>query len=279
METYRLLISLAHPDDEAFGCGGLIALNRRRSIHTTLLCATKGEAGQISSPDLATPANLGAVREQELRTAAAIMGVDDLYFLGYRDSGMAGTPENQHPHAFTNAPAGAVVPRLVRFIRTVRPQVIITFDPTGGYGHPDHIAIHQHTVAAFHAAADPAYNPAQGAPWQAARLLYLAFDRSIFAAVAEDLRDQGLEMPDFGGGEDDASPWPEQPVHYKLDVAATLDQKWAALHSHATQFGPDHPFRRVREPVMRRVFSQEWFEQVWPTPAPVEALNDLFHGL
>ena len=151
-----MLVFFAHPDDEVFSCGGVMALNRQRGIHTTLVCATKGEAGEISSPELADASNLGHVREQELIEAAAHMGIDNLYFLGYRDSGMAGTPENLHPAAFANAPASAVVPRLVHFIRTIQPQIVITFDPTGGYGHPDHIAIHKHAVAAFHAAADPA---------------------------------------------------------------------------------------------------------------------------
>src|SRR5262245_22265858 len=127
----RLIAFFAHPDDEASCCGGVMLLNKIRGIYNVLVCATKGEAGEIASPELAEPATLGLVRERELIEAAHHLDVDELYFLGYRDSGMAGTPANQIPSAYTNASDSAVVARLVRFIRTVKPQVIITFDPTG----------------------------------------------------------------------------------------------------------------------------------------------------
>jgi LmbE family N-acetylglucosaminyl deacetylase len=98
----RLMGIFAHPDDEVFSCGGVMALNKQLGIHNTL-CATKGEAGEISLPELGTPETLGVVREQELREAASHMGVDKLYFLGYRDSGMAGTAENNHPAGTTRS--------------------------------------------------------------------------------------------------------------------------------------------------------------------------------
>src|SRR4051794_12308768 len=95
----------AHPDDEVFSCGGVMLLNRQRGIRNILICTTKGEAGEISSPELATPSNLGQVREQELREAARLLDVDELYFLGYRDSGMVDTADNQNPAAYCNADA------------------------------------------------------------------------------------------------------------------------------------------------------------------------------
>lgn len=273
----RMLMSFAHPDDEAFGCAGVVALNKQRDIYTALICATKGEEGEISSPELATPDNLGQVREQELREAAHIMGVDDLYFLGYRDSGMAGTPANQHPMAFTNADASAVIPRLVRFIRSIRPQVVITFDPTGGYGHPDHIAIHHHTVAAFHAAADPAYDPDLGEPWQAKRLFYPAFRREMFEEMREQLLAQGLEPPAWG--DDGEFPLPDQTVHAEVDIHSVVATKWAALHSHRTQFGSNNPFRLVPEEFILKLISTESFELAWPEAKPSEPFTDLFAGL
>jgi LmbE family N-acetylglucosaminyl deacetylase len=281
--TKRLIAFFAHPDDEAFSCAGVMALNKQRGIHNTLVCATKGEAGEISSPELATPENLGLVREQELVEAARHMGVDDLYFLGYRDSGMAGTPENQNPAAYANAEASAVVPRLVRFIRSIRPQVVITFDPTGGYGHPDHIAIHKHTVAAFHAAADASYAPHLGEPWQAQRLLYPTFRQEMFIKLRDQLIAQGIEAPDWGTNNEDnqngESATAEPPIHAEVDVSAVTHIKWEALKSHRTQIGPNHPFRQVPEEFILQMLGTEWFEQAWPESKPEELYTDLFEGL
>jgi mycothiol S-conjugate amidase len=276
MEQFRMLVFFAHPDDEVFSCGGVMALNRQRGIHATLVCATKGEAGEISSPELADASSLGQVREQELVEAAQHMGIDALHFLGYRDSGMAGTPENLHPAAYMNAPDSAVVPRLVRFIREIRPQVIITFDPTGGYGHPDHIAIHRHAVAAFHAAADPAYDPSLGKPWQAQRLFYPAFRREMFTELSEQLIAQGIEPPQWASEDEDGSEWAEQPIHAQADINVVSAAKWAALQSHRTQFGSNHPFRQVPEEFILRLLSMECFELAWPETKPVQPYMDLF---
>ncbi|MCK4977255.1 MAG: PIG-L family deacetylase, partial [Anaerolineales bacterium] len=118
-----LLAVFAHPDDEAFGTGGTIACYATSGVDVVLVCATRGEAGEISDPIFATPETLGQVREEELRCAADTMGVKDLIFLDYRDSGMAGTPENDDPRAFINAPADAVISTLVGIIRRVQPQI------------------------------------------------------------------------------------------------------------------------------------------------------------
>ncbi len=274
---YRLLAFFAHPDDEVFSCGGVMVLNRVRGIHNTLVCATKGEAGEISSPELATANDLGLVREQELIEAARYMGIDDLYFLGYRDSGMAGTAENQNPAAFANADASAVVPRLVRFIRIIRPQVVITFDPTGGYGHPDHIAIHKHTVAAFQAAADRAYAPELGKPWQAQRLFYPIFRREMFLELRDQLISQGIEPPDWGNQEDEQAD--EHPLHAGVDISSIALAKWTAFKSHRTQFGPQHPFLQVPEEFVLKMLGTEWFELAWPETKPEQPYTDLFAGL
>ncbi len=156
---HSLLAVFAHPDDEAFGTGGTLARYAGEGVAVTLVCATRGEAGEIAEGTGATPETLGEVRENELRCAAETMGVRDVVFLGYCDSGMAGTPENRHPNTFVNTPAEDVVRQLVAIIRRLRPEVVVTFEPNGGYGHPDHIAIHKHTVAAFQAAADSANDP------------------------------------------------------------------------------------------------------------------------
>ncbi len=275
----RMLISFAHPDDEAFSCAGVIKLNQLQGIHTTLVCATKGEAGEISSPDLASPENLGLVRERELREAADHVGVDELIFLGYRDSGMAGTEANAHPNAFMNAPASAVVARLVRLIRNLRPQVVITFDPTGGYGHPDHIASNRHTTAACAVAADPNHAPELGPAWQVQRIFYPTFDRTVFDRLRDQLLAQGEEAPQWGVEEDGEIPFPDQSVDARVDIHAVVQSKWDALFSHVTQFGPDNPFKRVPKEFMLELLHEEWFELAWPDEKPTTPWSSLFEGV
>ena len=277
---HSLMAVFAHPDDEAFGTGGTLARYASAGVKTTLVCATRGEAGEIAEGVDATPETLGAVREGELRCAAETMGVAELIFLDYRDSGMAGSPENAHPAAFVNAPAEEVVPQLVRIIRQVRPEIVVTFEPNGGYGHPDHIAIHKHTVAAFHAAADASRYPEAGPAWQAARLYFTAILRSFFTRMWDQLGALGMDMSQFAWLEDGGDHgWPDEAVTAVIDVSATVDAKWSALNCHRTQFGPGNLFRRLPEPLVKRGMSVEHFALAWPEPAPGLRLPDLFADL
>ncbi len=162
-------------------------------VETGLVCATRGEVGEIADPALATPENLGQVREEEMRLAAEVLGVRNLWFLDYRDSGMAGTPENEDPRAFVRASAAEVVGKLVAIIRQFRPQVLVTFDESGAYGHPDHIAIYRHTTSAFHAAADAVQYPELGPAHAVSKLYYGAFPRSVVREMAEWMKSQNYE--------------------------------------------------------------------------------------
>ena len=275
-----LLALFAHPDDEAFGTGGTIAHYASDGTCVTLVCTTRGEVGEIAEGTGATPETLGEVREGELRCAAETMGISELIFLGYRDSGMVDTSENADPRAYINAPAEEVVPRLVGIIRRVQPQVVITFEPNGGYGHPDHIAIHRHTVAAFHAAADPSRYPEQGPAWQADRLFYTAIPRSFFRRMRDEMAALGMDTSQFdrfeeGGGRG----WPDDQVNVVMDVSATVDEKWDGLNCHRTQFGPSNLFRRLPEPTVKQMMSEEYFALAWPEPEPGLRLADLFDGL
>jgi N-acetyl-1-D-myo-inositol-2-amino-2-deoxy-alpha-D-glucopyranoside deacetylase len=274
-----LLAMFAHPDDEGLGTGGTLAHYATTGIHVALVCATRGEVGEIADRDLATPETLGQVRETELRCAAQTLGVAEVIFLGYRDSGMAGTPENDDPRAFINAPAEEAVARLVGVIRRLRPQVVITFEPNGGYGHPDHMAIHRHAVAAFHAAADPARYPDQGPAWQPARLFYTAIPRSFFLEMRDRLNAMGVDTSQFARFEEDGAGWPDDQVHVALDVRDSVEAKWTALNCHRTQFGPDNLFRRLPHNTMKEMMSREYFALAWPEPEPGLRLPDLFAWL
>jgi LmbE family N-acetylglucosaminyl deacetylase len=279
MMKQTLLAVFAHPDDEAFGTGGSLAHYAAQGTRVVLVCATRGEAGEIADDRLATPETLGAVRENELRCAARTLEISELIFLGYRDSGMAGTPENDDPRALANMPAEEVVPRLVGVMRRVRPDVVVTFEPGGGYGHPDHVAVHRHTVAAFHAAADAARYPEQGEAWEAARLFYAAIPRSFFVKLRERLEARGVDASELARFEQPGVGWPDDQIHVTLDVADKIEAKWAALHCHRTQFGSDHLFRRLPENELKQMMSVEHFALAWPSPEPGLRLADLFAGL
>lgn len=279
-ETHHILALLAHPDDEILGPGGTFALYAAHGTRIDLVCATDGAAGEIADPTLATPDTLAAVRAAELRCAADTLGIQDVILLNYRDSGMAGTPANEHPAAFINAPAAEVVARLVKIIREKRPSILVTFEPFGGYGHPDHIAIHHHTHAAFAAAADPAYRPDLGAPHQADRLFYPIVRRALFEGMQARMAARGMDTSFFADmATRRADAWPDDQVHVTVDVSTALEAKYQAFLCHRTQFGPDNLFRRLPKEDMLPLLQHEYFALAYPTPAAGLHLASLFAPL
>lgn len=255
MTRRALLVALAHPDDETFGTGGLMARAVDEGNRVVIVCATRGEAGEIADPSLATPATLGQVRERELRDAARALGVSDVRFLGFRDSGMAGTPENAHPDALINAAADEVVRRLVREIRDARPDVVVTFEPGGIYGHPDHMAISQHATAAADAAADPARWPEAGAPHRVARVYHVAVPRSALVAWRDLATSQGVQWG-FGDPALIEKALADEDIDASVDVSPWILRKKAAVAAHATQLGT---VEKMPEEFRDKLYSREWF--------------------
>ena len=133
----KLMAIFAHPDDEG-AIASTLAYYANNNVEVTLVCTTKGEVGEISDPALATRETLGEVRAAELQAACDILGIRHLRFLGYRDSGMEGTPENEDPRALVQGDTDVVMGQLVGLIRELQPDIVITFEPFGWYGHPDH---------------------------------------------------------------------------------------------------------------------------------------------
>jgi N-acetyl-1-D-myo-inositol-2-amino-2-deoxy-alpha-D-glucopyranoside deacetylase len=217
--TKRAIAAFAHPDDETFSVGGTLARAVSLGWHVTAICATRGEVGEIAPGTKATPQTLGEVREQELRDACAALGVTDVRFLGYRDSGMDGTPENKDPRAYVNAADDEVVGKLAALFREDPPAVVFTFDESGIYGHPDHKAIHRHATAAFDRAAAPD-----------ARLLYTALPKSVARMIGEQLRAAGVQ-----GGPPGDFGVPDEEVDIRADVSAFAEPKRKAVAAHATQ--------------------------------------------
>jgi LmbE family N-acetylglucosaminyl deacetylase len=280
MSEQKILVCLAHPDDEILGPGGTIARYAQNGTYVELVCATRGEAGEIADPALATPETLAGVREAELRCAAETLGIDRVTFLGYRDSGMAGTDENQRPDAFINAEADEVVAQLVAVIRRLQPQVVITFEPYGGYGHPDHIAIHHHTLAAFEKAGDADYRLDLGRPYQPQRLFYPLVRFAFFQAMKEKMEAYGLETDFFINLEERRGKgWPDDKFNVVMDVSATVARKMAAFACHRTQFGSDNLFRRLPESEMAELLQTEYFALARPELSNGRLLSDLFDGI
>src|SRR5205823_5093990 len=199
MAAGGLLIALAHPDDESL-ISGTIARYASRGLPVTMLCATRGEVGEIAPGTGATRETLGAVREQELRDACRLLGVEDVRFLDHRDSGMQGTPENEDPRSFARADAERVAGEILGVMEQIRPKVVVTWDETGGYGHPDHMAMHRHVSAAFGRMHE---KRAADAP---AALFYMAIPVSEFVRVMTEMRARGIDVGEPpGGGEAVAS--------------------------------------------------------------------------
>ncbi len=274
-----LLAIFAHPDDEILGAGGTLAGLAQRGVHLALVCATRGEVGQIAIPELATPETLGMVREQEMRCSAVALGIKELIFLGYRDSGMAGTEDNEHPDAYINAPNAEVVGQLAGIIRRLRPDIVMTFEPYGGYGHPDHIAVNRHTVEAFQAAGDLNRFPGEGAPWQPKRLFYQILPNYMLAELRDAIAASGGRVDDFDLEKRAREGWPDDQIDVICDVSAHSQAKMEAWECHRTQFGPDSRFRRLPRERMIQLLSKEYFALAGPETAPESPWSDLFANL
>jgi LmbE family N-acetylglucosaminyl deacetylase len=263
LSNLNVLAVFAHPDDEGFGCGGVLAMLVSRGASVTLVCATNGDVGEISDPSLATPETLSEVRQEELRRAMNVTGVQDIRFLGYRDSGMAGTEENNHPNSLFQADPGTVVERLVEIFRSVSPDIVFTHDPSGGYGHPDHVTVYQRTTSAF--------SEALGSTAPKAPLLYyVCFPRSAFRRMWQQMLDSGITPP-FASEEVDTIGSPDEDVTTTLDVTTFVDTKIASLECHQTQLDPNGPFAQMPKEFTREIMSAEYFALAHPENASGEA--------
>jgi mycothiol S-conjugate amidase len=280
----------AHPDDESSKGGATMAKYAAEGVRVVVATFTGGERGDILNPKLAgDPARLGRlagnlaqVRRREMAEAARILGVEQR-FLGFEDSGL---PQGDPPPALPEGsfasldPALAAIP-LAELIREVKPDVLTTYDPSGGYPHPDHVQTHKATMAALDLAADPRFRPEAGAPFAVPKVYY---DQGISAdrieAVHRAMLERGLESPFAGwtarrpGRKSKA-----QRITTRVPVADFFPARDAALRAHATQVDPDGWFFAIPPGVEREVWPHEDFElarSAVPTTLPE---SDLFAGL
>ncbi|MCB0976012.1 MAG: mycothiol conjugate amidase Mca [Acidimicrobiales bacterium] len=243
-EPLRLLSVHAHPDDEASKGAATVAKYVSEGVLATLVCCTGGEAGEILNPAMDRPevrADLPAVRMRELERSVEVIGYQTLELLGYRDSGMPDSPENADPRCFARAPLDEAVGRLVALIRRDRPHVVITYgDDQQGYPHPDHLRVHEISIAAWDAAGDADRYPDLGDPWTPSKLYYSTWSRARIVALHEALIAAGKESP-F-----DAR-WFERPsqdhrITTRIDVSDFFAVRSEALRAHATQIDPGSLF-------------------------------------
>jgi N-acetyl-1-D-myo-inositol-2-amino-2-deoxy-alpha-D-glucopyranoside deacetylase len=288
----RALFVHAHPDDETIGSGATMARYVAEGAHVTLVTCTLGELGEVLVPDLlglgADRADqLGGYRLAELQRAMHALGVTDFRLLGgigrYRDSGMMGLETNEDPRAFWQADLDAAAAELVSVIREVRPQVVVTYDENGGYGHPDHIQAHRVAMRAVELAADP--GRPEGEPWEVAKIYWTAFPKSVLAHGIDLLRSLGENSP-FGVVESvDDLPFatPDELVTTQVDGSTHADAKHAALRAHATQIAVDGPIFALSNHIGREVLAREHFTLVRGRRGPGNGESgwedDLFAGL
>lgn len=278
MSDRRLLLVHAHPDDESIGTGATMAAYATAGAQVTLVTCTLGEEGEVVVPELAHLAadrhgGLGEHRIGELTRACRELGVSDQHFLGgagrYRDSGMMGLSTNEHPDCFWQADLDEAAGFLVEIIRDVRPQVIVTYDENGFYGHPDHIQAHRVARRAYDLAGDASYEPGEpgqpggsgehaNQPWQPSKFYHTAIPHSVMKASIDALRDTehafGEVSPD-----DLPSGVPDDVVTTEIDARDHLEAKLAAMRAHRTQIQVDDWVFALSNNLPQRAFGREHY--------------------
>ncbi len=256
--------------------GATIARCAAEGVHIELICATNGEAGEVAPGFMEGYDSIAALRRAELRCAADVLGIREVHLFDYCDSGMTGSEVNKDPLSFMNADFDEVVARTVAVIHQMRPHVVVTFDPRGGYGHPDHILMYRATVAAFEAAgADGGYRPQ--------RLYHMTFGRFtryMLRLMILMARLRGQDPTRMGKNEDiDLTEFAgsSYPVHVRVNIKDYLPIGDQASRCHASQI---EALESMMPLWVRKLFmGAQSFTQIAPPPNPGPIANDLFHGV
>lgn len=261
----RLMAVLAHPDDESLGVGGSLAHYAAQGVETFVVTATRGERGRYFD-NSARPSDdeVGAVRERELRAAARELNISEVSLLDYRDSELDAADPAQ------------AIGRIVAQLRRVRPQVVVTFSQDGAYGHPDHIAISQLTVAAVVAAADAAYET-DAAPHRVAKLYYFAWPRSLW-----DLYQRVFKklVSKVDGIERQVNPWPEWMLTTRVDARPHWAKVWRAIQCHETQMAIYRQLGALTPEQHATLWGDQYFYRVFSfVNGGRRTEHDLFEGL
>ncbi len=264
--TLKLLSVLAHPDDESLGLGGILARYAAEGVETYLVTATRGEQGWFGPPEENPgPTELGKIREQELREAANVLGIREVNLLEYCDGEL------------DKADQAVLIRQLVGHIRRIRPDVIVTFDHNGVYGHPDHIAATQAATAAAVAAADPDFGEPDGlAPHTVSKLYYFAWTREVQEAYEKAF---GELVMTIDGVERRAVPWPHWTVSTWVDTAAYWETVWEAIRCHQSQLPGYQKLLDLPDEYHQTLWGRLSFHRVYSLVPASHKEDDLFDGL
>lgn len=292
-EPLCLLTIHAHPDDEASKGAATVARYAQEGVRTVLVCCTGGEEGDLQNPALREPGGpfhgvapeeertiLARLRPRELEESAAIIGFSAVHMLGYRDSGMAGSPANEHPDCFHMADLDEAAGRLVALIRAERPQVILTYnDDQARYPHPDHLRVHDASVLAFARAGDPAWYPGTGEPWSPSKMYYTVWSKERILKVNDALVAKDGESP--FSPEWLAAPSQDHRITTRIDISEHMAVRSASLLAHATQIDPASKWWfGLDDDELAAIYP--WEDWILAAPAPTgEGIHedDFFAGL
>ncbi len=298
MKKQRTLVFFgAHPDDESFGIGSTLAQYAAAGYKVYYVCSTGGEAGTVAPEHMKGYTSIKELRAAELKCAVEALGLTGLFYLGYRDSGMAGSEDNRHPECLAAAPLDEVTWRIVKIIRQIKADVLITHDAGGGYGHPDHIATHNATVKAFHAAADPAQYPQAGPAFRPSKLYFGVRPRGAMKLMIKLMPLFGQDPRRFGRNRDmdlTRQSGTEYPVHAVIRLSKqSVRMRNKAAACHASQGGGRppgagrprgggqpliNPFR-IMQMVNRIQGPRDFFMRGFPIPNGRRQEKDLFEGI
>jgi len=268
-----LLLVHAHPDDECIATGGVMIRAHDAGHRVVLVTATRGEEGEIHNMDEAwARPRLGEIRTEELLRAGEILGVDRQVFLGFRDSGMAGTPSNDDPRSFHSAHLGEAALRLAVIMREEWPDVVVTYTPDGTYGHPDHIKAHHTTIAALDLLQEEGWSPAKA---------YLqAVPRSFVQQMRERMRELAPDdEPPADGVAIRIEGIPDEEITTIVDVRDLVARKRASFAAHVSQNNPNSPFATMAEQIFVAAFGTERFVLARGALGEARPERDLFVGV
>ncbi len=312
-QALRLLMVHAHPDDEAVATGGTLAKYSAQGARTILVTCTRGEEGEIVDEELraqitgsapspeAAQERLAEVRSKELAAAVKELGISRFYSLDYRDSGMAGTAANAHPRAFTNVTVAEAVARLIEIVRRERPQVMVSYNLVGGYGHPDHIMARRIAELAFDGAGNTDVFPQQSddtPAWQPLKFYETANSRDHMRKMIQIAQEKGVELlwgnqviqqehavlrgEPIDPENPQRPPWgvPQDAITTFIDIRAVLPQKLAALQAHRTQAVSSNRFiGSMPTDFVRLAYGTEYYTLVRSRIPAMRPETDLFAGV
>ena len=240
-----------------------------------------GEAGEVKAEHLEGFSSVGELREHELCCAAKVLGLKKVHFLGYRDSGMQGSADNKHPDAFINVPVEVAAKKIAEIIREIKPDIVITFDPIGGYMHPDHIAAHLATVAAFELAYDKTFITRGTKPYKPKKMYFQIFPRAFMRWIVRFMPLFGINPSQFGKNKDinlTAILAENFPIHAKINYRKFASIREKASACHASQ-GGDNQSGYILTWIMRFFSAVEIYMQAYPEKFDGKIDNDLFSGI